>query len=91
MVANYIILSAIIAVIYSLTKYLEAKYIERTFIPLKLVVRDVMLVFGCSVVTLFLSSFVEGPIGYFLSMVTNSPIQPLNTAPIAVHTSPPDF
>jgi len=89
---RFLIVSTVIAVIYSLVKYIESRYIEHTTIPLKLVVRDIILVFGCSSVTLFFAFYVEGPLGYFFSMVSNRPIAPTSASvAAAVYTSPPDF
>ena len=89
MVERYMVVATIIAVVYTLVKFADAKYIGKTVVPIKLVVRDVLLVFGCSIATLFLSTYVEGPIGYFLAMVSNQPVQPSEF--ITVHTAPPDF
>jgi hypothetical protein len=77
--------------LYVVVKQIESKYIEHISIPLKLVVRDIILVFGCASVTLFFASYLEYPMEYFLSMVANRPMPQQHAGPMFIHTTPPDF
>lgn len=67
-----IILSFLITFIYSIIKFIEAKYIENEFKPLKLVVRDAMVVLLSSMSCLFIFYYFENNIFDFFNMITDN-------------------
>jgi hypothetical protein len=57
-----ILLTIAITVIYFVIKMLEMKYIEKTMQPVKLIVRDVIIVFMSSFVPIFMFFNASGPV-----------------------------
>jgi hypothetical protein len=86
---QYFFLAGIITILYLVVKQIESRYVSSDEPkPLKLVVRDCIFVFGCSMVTLFVANLVDTPFKTMMSMVTDTVI----TAPVInVHTDPPNW
>lgn len=57
-----ILLTIAITVIYFVAKMMEMKYIEKTVQPVKLIVRDVIIVFVSAFVPIFLFFNASGPV-----------------------------
>lgn len=89
---QYFLLAGIITILYLVAKQIESRFVASDEPkPLKLVVRDGILVFGCSMLTLFVATLVDAPFKQMLNMVTDTQgVIPTNHK-LNVHTTPPDF
>jgi len=61
-----LLLTIVIATFYFFTKILEAKYVYKKQEPLKNIVRDTLIVSGCSFLVLFMFFQMSGPIAEIL-------------------------
>ena len=66
------LISFFITLIYSVGKFLEAKYIEKSFPPLRVIVRDAFVVLVSSMLCLFLFFQFEKNIYDFFNIVTDN-------------------
>ena len=86
---NVIIISLAITLLYVCVKVFEMKYINKEWKPMKLLVKDALVVLGCSVAATFSYTFLEPNIHEFFNVVTDSKIiTPANTQ---IFTDDPNF
>ena len=81
-----ILLTVAITVIYFIMKIIEMKYIEKTHIPAKLIVRDVVIVFVSSFIPIYLFFTASGPVA---DMIGNADFTSI--APTQIFTDLPGF
>jgi len=79
-----IVIPITISLLFFIAKFLEMKYVEREFRPLKYLIRDTLMVFGAAMVTLLVYDRFQAPIQEFVQVVTNS-------KPVAVVLHPEIF
>lgn len=84
-----ILLAVAISLAYTVARSIEAKVFRASSVPVKKIVQDFIYVFLSSLVTLFVATYLDGPISYFLSIVANKPI--MHQGPAAVNIMPPDW
>jgi len=83
------IISAIITFLFCLVKFIEMKYLDKEFKPLKFLVRDAVMVFVCSITASFFVFNMDGSITDFFNVLTDT--KTLNTATTQIFTDEPGF
>jgi len=83
------IIALCIATLFCLAKIVEMKFIEKEWKPLKYIIRDTAVVFGCSVVSIVGFSHMNGSINDFMNVVTDT--KSLNMAATEIFTDTPGF
>jgi len=83
------IISAIITFLFCLVKFIEMKYLDKEFKPLKFLVRDAVMVFVCSFVASLFVFNMDGSITDFFNVLTDT--KSLNTATTQIFTDEPGF
>ena len=69
---NIVLISVTITVLYCIIKFLEMKYIEKEIKPVKLVVRDAIIVLFSTIVVQFIFANIDTNISEFFNIITNS-------------------
>lgn len=86
---NVLIISVLITFLYVCVKFIEMKFINKEWIPLKHLVRDSLILFSCSIATTYFYFYFEPNVNEFFNVVTdNKAITPLNTQ---IFTDEPGF
>lgn len=83
------VVSILITVLFCVVKFIEMKYIQKEWKPLKLLVRDAFIVFICSITSLFVYFQLDGTIHDFFNVVTENKV--LNPSATQVFTDEPGF
>ena len=83
------IIALCIATLFCIAKIVEMKFIEKEWKPLKYIIRDMAVVFGCSVVSIVGFSHMNGSINDFMNVVTDT--KSLNMAATEIFTDTPGF
>ena len=86
---NVFIFAGLVAVLYLVLKVLEMKYIDKDFKPVKTIVRDVFIVFVCSLSGAFVSFKMNGTIHDFFNVITQTKV--LNNDQAQIFTGEPGF
>ena len=81
--------SILITIVFCIVKCLEMKFIDKEFKPLKILVRELFVVFASSFVGLFMFFQMNNTITDFFNVVTETKV--LNTAATQVFTGEPEF
>lgn len=81
--------AVLVTFLFCLVKFVEMKFIEKELKPLKVVVRDALIVFLCSGVGAFMYFHLDGNIADFLNVVTDT--KTLNTSATQIFTDEPGF
>jgi hypothetical protein len=84
-----LIISTLVTVLFSVLKFIEMKYIDKESRPMKLFVRDSILVFICTFVCCYVFFTFDVYITDFFNVVTDSKI--INPANTQVFTDVPGF
>ena len=79
----------LITFLFCIIKVIEMKYFEKKWKPLKVIIRDAVIVYGCSIVSLFVFFYTKGSITDFLNVVTDN--KTLNVATTQIFTDEPGF
>ena len=82
-------IAILVALLFSVVKFLEMKYLEKEWKPLKVLIRDAVIVFACSFLCSFVILDLDGTIQDFFNVVTET--KTLNTASTQVFTDEPGF
>ena len=85
-----LIISMAITVIYSIAKFVEMKFIENDVKPLKIVVRDALIVGSSSFISLFFYFYLETYLFDFFNIITNTKTS-ISEKSINVFTDDPNF
>jgi hypothetical protein len=85
-----LIISMSITVIYSIAKFVEMKFIENDVKPLKIVVRDALIVGSSSFISLFFYFYLETYLFDFFNIITNTKTS-ISENSINVFTDDPNF
>jgi multisubunit Na+/H+ antiporter MnhB subunit len=83
------IISTIITFLFCLVKFIEMKYLDKEFKPLKFLVRDAVIVFVCSLAAALFVFNMDGSITDFFNVLTDT--KTLNTATTQIFTDEPGF
>jgi hypothetical protein len=83
------ILSALVTLLFSVLKFIEMKYIDKETRPMKLFVRDSIIVFVCTLVCSYAFFSFDVYITDFFNVVTDSKV--INPANTQVFTDVPGF
>ena len=83
------VISIIVVFLFCLSKFLEMKYLEKEWKPLKHLVRDAIIVFACTALGSFVYFHMDGSVTDFLNIVTEN--KALNVASPQVFTDDPGF
>jgi len=83
------IISTIITFLFCLVKFIEMKYLDKEFKPLKFLVRDAVMVFVCSITASFFVFNMDASITDFFNVLTDT--KTLNTATTQIFTDEPGF
>lgn len=84
------IVTVTIVVLYCFIKFIEMRYIEKEMKPLKLVVRDALIVGVSSILSLFFYFYLEKYLLDFYGIITNTKNAVLDTKVLAF-TDEPSF
>lgn len=83
------IISILVTILFSLIKFAEMKFIDKKMKPLKYMVRDMMIVFGCTILATFVYFHLDKNVTEFFNIVTeNKTIHPSTTQ---IFTDEPGF
>jgi hypothetical protein len=83
------ILSIIVTCLFVILKALEMKFIDKEWKPLKIIIRDAVVVFVCSMVGSFLYFHMDGSVTDFLNVVTDN--KSFNMGATQIFTDEPGF
>jgi len=83
------LISIFITFLFCLLKFIEMKYLDKDYKPLKIFVRDSIYVFICSFVSTFVYFYMDGTINDFLNVLTNT--KTMNTGVTQIFTDEPGF
>jgi hypothetical protein len=83
------VLASLVTFLFCLVKFIEMKFVDKELKPLKIVVRDAIIVFVCSVAGAFAYFHMNGSITDFLNVVTDT--KTLNPATTQIFTDEPGF
>jgi multisubunit Na+/H+ antiporter MnhB subunit len=83
------IISTIITFLFCLVKFIEMKYLDKEFKPLKFLLRDAVMVFVCSLAAALFVFNMDGSITDFFNVLTDT--KTLNTATTQIFTDEPGF
>lgn len=83
------IISIIITSIYCLIKFLEMKFIEKDMKPIKIVVRDAIIVMFCSIVSTYIYFNIDKNVVNFFNVITNNTV--VEPSVTQVFTDQPGF
>jgi hypothetical protein len=84
-----ILISILITFLFCLFKFIEMKYLDKDFKPLKIFVRDSIYVLISSFVATFFYYQMDGKITDFLNVLTDT--KTLNTGTTEIFTDEPGF
>ena len=84
-----LLMTIVICVLFGIIKFLEMKYIEKNLKPLKEILRDLVMVFASSLVSIFIFFHYQNSIDDFVSVLTNT--SHLKSETTQVFTGVPDF
>jgi len=82
-------LAAFVTLMFSVMKFVEMKYVDKESKPMKLFVRDSIIVFICTLLSSYLFFSFDGYISDFFNVVTDSKV--INPANTQVFTDVPGF
>ena len=86
---NVVIIAVLVVLFYVLLKFVEMKYLEEEWLPMKVVVRDAIMVFasavGASLIFFNLNTYITD----FFNVVTDT--KTINTATTQIFTDDPAF
>ena len=83
------VLCFFITLLFCFAKFLEMKYLEKEWKPLKYFIRDSVIVFGCSFAGSFVYFYFQNTLFDFYNIITESKV--INTANTQVFTDSPGF
>jgi hypothetical protein len=84
-----ILFATLVTILFGLFKFVEMKYIDEEMKPMKLVIRDVVIVFGSAILGGYAFILNSTYIDELFSVVTNTNI--LNADSTQIFTGNPDF
>lgn len=80
-----ILLAVAISIVHMLCRGVAAKVFRSGSVPMKQVVQDFVCVFFSSLFALLMATYLDGPIGYVLSIVANKPVLPPVQTAVDIH------
>jgi len=83
------IVSFLVTFLFCVVKFLEAKYLDKQWKPLKFFVRDAIIVFSSAIVASIMFFYNQGVISDFFNVVTETTA--LNSSTTQVFTDTPEF
>jgi len=83
------ILSIIVTCIFVILKVIEMKFIDKEFKPLKIMIRDSVVVFTSTMIGSFILFNMDGSVTDFLNVVTNN--KSFNMSETQIFTDSPGF
>lgn len=83
------VISTFITLLFCLLKLIEMKYLDKEFKPLKIIVRDAIYVFVCSLSATFIYFSLDGNISDFFNVLTDT--KSMNTGATQIFTDEPGF
>ena len=84
-----LVISTVISILFAIFKFIEMKYIDKHLKPLKDILRDIVIVFLSSFLTLMVFLYYQNRIEAFLAILTNTNI--LKSENTEVFTGHPNF
>jgi hypothetical protein len=86
---NLFLFAIFTTVLFVLAKLVEMKYLEKEFKPLKVIVRDAVIVFASALVAAYGFFFAQNSISDFFNIVTEN--KTLNMETTQIFTDAPGF
>ena len=86
---NILLLAVFVTLLFCFAKFIEMKYLDKEFKPLKIIVRDALIVFVSTVVASFVSFNMSGTMTDFFNVVTEN--KTLNMEATQIFTDIPSF
>jgi len=83
------IIAFIVTILFMAAKVIEMKYIDKEWKPMKFVVRDIIVVFLCSMIGSFFYLHLDGSLMDFMNVVTDN--KSFNMSATQVFTDEPGF
>jgi hypothetical protein len=83
------LIALLITFLFCSVKILEMKYLEKKWKPLKFVIRDALIVFSCSIVSMITFFSMSGSLTDFFNVITENKI--LNQTTTQIFTDEPGF
>lgn len=83
------LISTLITFLFCVFKFIEMKYLDKDFKPLKIFVRDSFYVFICSFIATFFYYQMDGRITDFLNVLTDT--KTMNIGTTEIFTDEPGF
>jgi hypothetical protein len=84
-----LVISTVISILFAIFKFIEMKYIHKHLKPLKDILRDIVIVFLSSFLTLMVFLYYQNRIEDFIAILTNTNI--LKSENTEVFTGHPNF
>ena len=83
------IIACLVVFIFCIVKFLEMKYLDKEWKPMKTLVRDIIIVFGSTSLGAFIYFHMDGSVNDFLNIVTEN--KSLNVSAPQIFTDEPGF
>jgi phosphoglycerol transferase MdoB-like AlkP superfamily enzyme len=87
---NIFLIAVFATVVFCLAKFVEMKFVEKEMKPLKLLVRDAVMVFVSTALSVFVYSNMNGSISEFFNTLTETKTAPVGGA-AEIFTDSPGF
>ena len=84
-----VFISILVTFIFSVFKFLEARYLEEESKPLKFYVRDALIVFVSSTIASYITMYMGNSVSELMNIVTET--KTINTAATQIFTGNPEF
>ena len=83
------VLAALVVFLFGIAKFVEMKYLDKEWKPLKNIVRDAVIVFASTALGAYMYFHMDGSIHDFFNIVTEN--KSLNVAAPQIFTDEPGF
>jgi hypothetical protein len=83
------LLAVSITVLFLLFRFLEMKFIDKEYKPLKILLREAVMVFSASIIAAYGCFYTEGSVKDFLNVITET--KTLDPAATQIFTDTPGF
>uniref|UniRef100_A0A6C0I0Z2 Uncharacterized protein n=1 Tax=viral metagenome TaxID=1070528 RepID=A0A6C0I0Z2_9ZZZZ len=86
---NLFLFAIFTTIFFVLAKIVEMKYIDKTWKPLRVIIRDAIIIFSCSLLASYGYFYMNGTFSDFLNILTENKV--LKTDATQIFTDVPSF
>jgi hypothetical protein len=82
-------ISILVTILFCVAKFIEMKYVDKKWQPLKLIAKDALIVMICSFISIYIMFSLDANITEFFNVVTDKTI--INPSNTQIFTDDPGF